>query len=288
MASEDSSPSALLAPGYRRARGLLRACHPVPAAAVTLLVTGLALSAGRSGPGCLSVTGAVLAGQLSVGWCNDAADAHRDAAVGRCAKPVVSGAVPAGTVRSAALTALALCVLLSLASGVPAAVVHLIGVGAAWAYNLGLKATPWSWLPYAAGFGSLPAFVALGLPGHPWPHWWLVAASALLGVGAHLANVLPDIDDDLRTGVRGWPQRLGPAGARLLLPVPLVSASALLSTAGPGRAHSPGVAVVLITAGAAVGGALLGRVRPRAPFLVAIAVAAVDVVLLLWRGSGLV
>ncbi|MEU8569864.1 UbiA family prenyltransferase [Streptomyces pathocidini] len=293
--------------------GLLAACHPLPSAAVTVLVTVLAASAGRSGVGCALVACAVLAGQLSVGWCNDAIDAHRDVAAGRSGKPVVAGAVTAGGVRAAALCALVLCVPLSLASGMAAGVVHLAGVAAAWAYNLGLKSTAWSWFPYAIGFGGLPAFVTLGLPGRPWPPWWVVAAAALLGVGAHLANVLPDIDDDLRHGVRGWPQRLGATRARLLLPVPLLAATGLLilpngPVAGGGTGEwragwaaglsggwaagwlggrlggwlVPGAvfaAVVAVSCGAAA----VGRSRPRVPFLVAIGVAALDVALLLAR-----
>ena len=31
------------------------------------------------------------------------------------------------------------------------------------------------------------------LPGQPWPAWWVVTAGALLGIGAHLGDVLPDI-----------------------------------------------------------------------------------------------
>ncbi|MFF3765242.1 UbiA family prenyltransferase [Streptomyces sp. NPDC001922] len=285
MASDDPSGVAAVPAPSGAVGGLLRACHPLPTAAVTLLTTALSVRAGRSGAGCALVAGAVLAGQLSVGWCNDAVDAHRDAAAGRWRKPVVSGAVSAATVRSAAVVAFVLCVPLSLASGLWATAAHLTGVGAAWTYNLRLKAGAWSWLPYAVGFGCLPAFVTLGLPGHPGPRWQLVVAAALLGVGAHLANVLPDIEDDLRAGVRGWPQRLGPAGIRLLGPVPVVAASALLVQAmpgGPGRYGALTVALATLTAG---GGALLGRVRPRAPFLATIAVAAADVVLL-FRGVG--
>ncbi|MGP3984905.1 UbiA family prenyltransferase [Streptomyces sp. KR80] len=295
MAPENPSRTLEIAPPYHWTGGMLRACHPVPTAAVTLLVTALAVGSGRSGAGCALVAGAVLAGQLSIGWCNDATDAVRDTAVGRSAKPVAAGAVSVAAVRAAAVIALALCVPLSLASGALAGTAHLVGVGAGWAYNLRLKATPWSWFPYAVGFGSLPAFISLGLPGQPWPPWWLVAAAALLGVGAHLADVLPDIDDDLRTGVRGCPQRLGPSGVRLLLAVPLVAASALLVLAGPariGQGDPSAVSVVRVIAVSviavlAAGGAWAGRVHPRAPFLTAITVAMVDVGLLLWRGSGL-
>ncbi|KIF06238.1 membrane protein, partial [Streptomyces sp. RSD-27] len=76
-------------------------------------------------------------GQLSVGWCNDRVDLRRDRAAGRRDKPLATGGVPAGAVTAAALTALALCVPLSLAAGPAAGAAHLVGVAAAWAYNQG-------------------------------------------------------------------------------------------------------------------------------------------------------
>ncbi|MGX1881545.1 UbiA family prenyltransferase [Streptomyces sp. NPDC055287] len=269
----------------RLAGGLLRACHLGPTVAVTVLMTALAAACGQDAAGSLLVAASVVTGQLSVGWSNDAVDAARDTAAGRRAKPVVAGTVGVTAVRGAALTALALCVPLSLAYGPLAGTVHLAGVAAAWAYNFGLKATALSWLPYAVGFAALPAFVSLGLEGQPWPPWWIVACAALLGVGAHLANVLPDIGDDLATGVRGWPQRLGPARVRLLLPVPLVAATALLAFARPGRVGDAGAAALAVALAVAGGSALLGRRRPRLPFLAAILIAAVDVALLLLQGA---
>jgi 4-hydroxybenzoate polyprenyltransferase len=266
----------------RRVLALLGACHPGPTVAVTLLVAGLAVASGQGLGGSLLATAAVLAGQLSIGWSNDAVDAGRDASAGRGDKPVAGGAVTVFEVRAAALVALALCVPLSLLYGPEAGAVHLVGVAAAWAYNLGLKSTVLSWLPYAVGFGSLPAFVTLGLPGRPEPVWWIVAAAALLGVGAHLANVLPDIEDDLAAGVRGGPQRLGHTAVRLLLPVPLVAATVLLAA---GRPSVPAVVAAGVVLAASLTGSWLGRVRPRLPFLTAILVAAVDVALLLWQGA---
>ena len=268
-------------------RGLARACHPGPALAVTALTTSLAATTGRSVAGCVAVAAAALAGQLSVGWCNDAVDAGRDTAAGRTGKPIVAGAVTAPAVRAAAYAALVLCGPLSLLSGILAAAVHLIGVAAAWAYDLGLKATVVSWLPYVVGFGALPAFVTLGLPGHPWPVWWAATAAALLGFGAHLANVLPDIAVDLTTGVRGWPQRLGASRVRLLVPAPLLAASLLLLLAPPGSPDAASrIAFIAASAIAAAGLALSAR-SPRAPFAAAIGVAAADVVLLLAHGTAI-
>ncbi|GAA2413609.1 UbiA family prenyltransferase [Nonomuraea africana] len=299
----------------RALRGLAGSCHPGPTAAVTVLVTVLAAAAGRDAAGCALVFAAVLTGQLSVGWCNDAADADRDAAAGRADKPIVTGAVSVVAVRHAALAALALCVPLSLASGAAAGLVHLAGVGAAWAYDLGVKASVLSWLPYAVGFGALPAFVTLGLPGGPWPAWWVVLAAASLGVGAHLANVLPDIRADLAAGVRGWPQRLGAARVSALLPLPLLAATALLAFGPYGAAAAPGwvesswfasagfasVASVWsvlawsvlgwvalgVAGGLAAGGLLAAGRWPKAPFAAAVAVAGIDVALLVANGARL-
>lgn len=270
----------------RAGRDLVLSCHPGPVVAVTALTLALAVAAGHGAGRCLLLTVAVLSGQLSVGWCNDAYDARRDTANGRRDKPVAAGTIGPGTVWAAAFGALTLCVPLSWACGALAGSVHLIAVGAAWAYNLRLKATVLSWLPYAIGFASLPALVSLSLPGHPWPAWWVVAAGALLGVGAHLADVLPDIRGDLATGVRGLPHRIGATGSRLLLPVPLVAASAVLTLGPQDRTGAAAVFVPSAAGAMAVAGLLLGRRREKAPFVAAVAVAALDVGLLVAHGGG--
>ena len=195
--------------------GLIRACHFQPTLAVVAMTTALAALAGRGAAGCVAVAFAVLAGQLSTGWSNDWFDAARDIAVGRTDKPVVSGAVSVQTVRLAACTALVAAVPLSLLSGWRAAVVHLIAIASAWAYNLGIKATIASPVPYAISFGLLPAFVTLGLPGHPWPRPAIMLATALLGVGAHFINTLADREDDARSGIVGLPQRMSARDALL-------------------------------------------------------------------------
>ncbi|MEU6411091.1 UbiA family prenyltransferase [Microbispora sp. NPDC046933] len=263
---------------------------------MTTLVTALVAVAGWGPAGTALTALAVLTGQLSVGWCNDAVDAARDAAAGRTAKPIVAGLVSARAVRVAAFAALAACVPLSLACGVVAGATHLAAVAAAWLYNLWLKGTAASWVPYAAGFGAVPVFMTTGTPGRALPvslpvalpvslpvalpAWWAVLAAALLGCAAHLANVLPDIETDVATGVRGWPQRLGPARVRVLLPLPLLAASALLVVAPPGPAGPAGWLALAGVAACAAAGLLLGRRVPVAPFAAAIGAAGIDVLLL--------
>ncbi|MFI0504385.1 UbiA family prenyltransferase [Streptomyces albogriseolus] len=268
----------------RRLPALLRCCHPEPALAVTVFVTALAVAAGHGPAGA-----AVLAGQLSVGWCNDAADAHRDTVCGRTDKPVAEGRLPARAVAVAAWTALVLCVPLSLLAGPGAAAAHLTGVAAGWGYNLRLKRTPLSPLPYAVGFASLPVFVTLGLPRPVWPAWWVVAAGALLGVGAHLVNVLPDIEDDLATGVRGLPQRLGRTVCRWLAPLVMLAAVGVVVAGPPGPAGAGGLWLAgAAGAVAATGTARAAGPRSRWPFRAAMVVAGLAVTGLLGSGTGLV
>lgn len=279
-------PSEVLPRTTHRVPALLRSCHPEPALAVTVFVTALALAAGRGVAGSAAVAAAVLAGQVSVGWCNDARDAQRDAAGGRRDKPVAAGELSPRTAAVAAGTALALCVPLSLLSGAAAGSAHLGMVAVGWAYNLSLKHTVMSPLPYAVCFGALPAFVTLGLPSPSWPAWWAVAGGALLGVGAHVVNVLPDIEDDLAAGVRGLPQRLGPASCRLLAPLVMLAAVGVLA-AGP---HGPVGAMGWIPVGTAgavavAGTAVPSDIRSRWPFRAAITVAGMAVAQLLLRGA---
>lgn len=259
------------------------ASHPGPTVAVTALVTVVAWSAGRNAAGCLLVAAAILTGHLSIGWSNDAIDATRDTSVDRKDKPIVLGLVSRHTLWIGAVVMAAACVPLSLASGLLAGLAHLVGVAAAWAYNLKLKSTPISWLPYAVAFGLLPSFVTLGTPpDHAWAPWWATAATALLGVGAHLANVVPDLADDLATGVTGWAQRFGQA-ARVLAPLPLAVATTLLVVAPEGPIGVIGWFTLAIVAG------LLAVIVAwkNAPFLVTIAVAAVSVIALVLRGDAL-
>ncbi|MEZ7154048.1 UbiA family prenyltransferase [Streptomyces althioticus] len=273
----------------RRLPALLRCCHPEPALAVTVFVTALAVAAGHGVAGAAAVGAAVLAGQLSVGWCNDAADALRDTVCGRTDKPVAEGRLSARAVATAARTALVLCVPLSLLSGAGAAAAHLTGVAAGWGYNLRLKRTPLSPLPYAVGFASLPVFVTLGLPRPVWPAWWVVATGALLGVGAHLVNVLPDIEDDLATDVRGLPQRLGRTVCRWLAPLVMLAAVGVVVAGPPGRAGAGGLCLAVVAGAVAVAGTATAAGRgSRWPFRAAMLVAGLAVARLLWSGAELV
>ena len=254
---------------------------PGPSIAITVMIVALAVTADPPGQRIALFALAALLGQFSIGWSNDAFDAGRDAAAGRTDKPIVAGAIDRSTVLVAGLLALAASTVLALLVSIPTGVIHMIMMAAGWAYNGGAKSTVWSGLTYAVGFGLIPAFAASTLPGHPLPQAWTVGAAALLGVGAHFANVLPDLAGDRATGVRGLPQRVaagpgGPLAVRLVALSLLVAASALI-VLGPGAPYPwPSLAGLGVAVALAVVGALA---QGRTPFLIAIAIAALDVVL---------
>lgn len=248
-------------PPMLRIGALLRAAHPEPSLAVTLAASALALGAGlgaRSGLVALAVG----SGQVSIGWSNDWLDRDRDRASERADKPVARDEVGARTVLAAALVALGVCVVASLGLGVAAGVTHLVGVAAGWLYNAHAKHTWWSVAPWAVAFGLLPAVVTLAEPLAQPPAWWLVVAGALLGSGAHLANAIPDLDDDRRTGVTGLPHRLGRRRS-LATTVVLVAFGILVVVIGPGL-RPAGIALGAVAAallGAVVVAGLRGRDR---------------------------
>lgn len=264
-------------PTGRSLAALLTAAHIGPALAVTV-VAGVLAAAADLGPGtAVVVTAAVLAGQLTIGWGNDLLDAGRDRTVGRTDKPLADGRLSPRFVTGWLAGAAVACLALSLAAGWRSAAVHLLlCVASGHAYNLGMKATALSWVPYALAFGSLPAVVTLAGSSPAAPAWWIVGAAASLGVAAHFLNTLPDFADDARTGVRGLPHRVGATATRVVATVLLVGASAV-AVLGPAGNPSWGW-LVLVAVGCLAAVALLGR--GRAPFVAAVAIALVDVVVL--------
>ena len=272
---------------------LLFSTHPGPSAAVTVVTIVLGIAVGLD-PWRVALLGlAMLFDQFSVGLCNDWIDAERDAAVGRRDKPVARGWISASAVRNAAFVAAALAIILTVPLGWLAALTHLVFLVSAWAYNLGLKRTPASVLPYVVSFGLLPAIVTLARPEPAGAANWAILLGALLGVAAHFANVLPDLDDDAATGVRGLPHRMGRRASGIATYLVLATASAIafagLGGIGSGGAGWLQLVGLILTLGIAAVGILLVLMRPpsRLLFRLIIAAALVDVALLATAGDRL-
>ncbi|MCP2193537.1 4-hydroxybenzoate polyprenyltransferase [Williamsia deligens] len=250
-----------------RTRALMRAGHPEPGLAVTGLTVALAAFAGLPAHRIAVLAVAVLSGQLLVGWTNDLIDVATDREAGRDEKPLVGGTLRVRAVGSAVAVGGVVCAVFSLLCGPAAAAVHLLGVVAALLYNVGLKATVVSWVPYLVAFGSLP--VAVGLTDRPTelPPVWVVVVAGLLGVGAHLLNVYPDLEADAVTDVRGLPQRLGRRGIPVATTVVMTAATAV-AVVGAGMHLWHWIALAVVVA--------VSTLCRRAPLAVTVAIAAVD------------
>jgi 4-hydroxybenzoate polyprenyltransferase len=272
----------------RQAGALARAAHPVPGLAVTAVAVLLGVAVGLEWWRIVVLGLAILLDQISVGLSNDAIDAHRDREAGRDDKPVARGDIGVRVVYLTAIATALLALVVTLPLGVLALAAHAIALGSAWLYNLIAKRTPLSVLPYVVSFGLLPAIATLAAAHPVWPQWWAMTAGALLGIAAHVTNVLPDLDADRRTGVRGLPHRLGPRPSLVLAWASLVLA-ALAVAVGSGftlvALAGLGVSVALAVAGVAIA---WRRGAGRWLFLLVIVAALVDVVLLVLAGHRIV
>ena len=204
----------------------LRAAHFGPTIIVTTASFLLALSQ-YSLIDSLRVAIAIFAGQLVVGWSNDFIDAPLDIAAERTKKPIVSKEINPEQLKKSIVFALVAALLLSLFSplGLTGTLIHFLGILSATLYNLKLKPTILSPLPYIVSFGALPW--AIYLPTENQPPLWLFIDFMLIAVAFHFFNVLKDFQWDIKQGIMGLPQRLG-QNVSLIISILLVGSAVLV------------------------------------------------------------
>ena len=247
-------------------RALWRSTHPGP----TLVVTGLALALGVAvglEPWRLALlTLSVFAGQVSIGLSNDVIDVARDRAVGRADKPIARGEVSERLAWACALGAVAAALVLAAPLGFGMLTAHAVFLASAWAYNAGLKATVFSIVPFLVSFGIFPSLATLALPDPRVTAGWGWIAGAALGAAVHLTNVLPDLEDDERTGVRGLPHRIGARASAVIAALGIVvgAVAVLIGSSGGDLAEVSLLGWVFFAAvvAAAVATVVLALVRP--------------------------
>ena len=206
---------------------LLRASHIGPTAAVTFISFLLATSLWWEGPAFVIAFGIFL-GQLLVGWSNDLNDYPDDLKHNRTVKPLVSGEITSKQL----LRAIKICAPFTLIFnlfgplGIKGGLLYLFGVGMGVAYNFYFKSTLFSPLPYALAFAALVSSIVISTDRTP--PIWLITCGALLGVAAHFANVLKDLDQDLESKIKGLPQRLGKKVSRIICASLLIGTTLIL------------------------------------------------------------
>jgi len=153
--------------------------------------------------------------QFSIGAVNDLHDAPRDA--GKPGKPIASGELTALVAMAIAGLAAAVGVLLAAAVGVPVGLA-LIVLGIGYGYDLALKGTVLSWLPFAVGIPILPVYGWLVGGGTLPPAFVVILPVAFLaGAVLSIANADADAERDAAAGLDSLAIRLGPIVAPLVV-----------------------------------------------------------------------
>ncbi|MEO6797306.1 MAG: UbiA family prenyltransferase [Candidatus Dormibacter sp.] len=169
----------------------------------------------------------VLMTQFSISAMNDWADRDRDAVAHRW-RPVPLGRIAPRVAMGLALFFALLAVPGALAFGPVSLTVVLLGVGFGWAYDLILKATPLSFIPFALAFPLLAVWVGL-ISGEP-PSRLLVffIAGSPLAIAIHVADSLPDEAADTAAGLRPLAIVLGQTRAIWVMQAMLVLGSLVM------------------------------------------------------------
>jgi len=158
------------------------------------------------------IAGTVLMSQLSISSLNDWADRQSDAAAGRW-RPVAMGRIPPNAALGLAVLFAVFSLLGALALGTTATVVVFLGLVTGWAYDLWLKPTPLSFIPFAIAFPLLVIWVGI-VGGRSLPALLLFfLVGAPLATAIHLADALPDRASDAATRLRTLAVTLGAARA---------------------------------------------------------------------------
>jgi len=177
-----------------------------------LTSVALLLLAHRGYPGTLFLIralGVVLLSQIIVGTLNEYVDKDRDA-VAQPGKPIPSGIVAPGVALTLAIVSSLCLIPLAASFGLWPLLVAIVFTGAGVSYDLWLKATLFSAVPYVVAFLCLTSWIWM-VAGRLTPSLisiYPVGVAAL--VAAHLANALPDISADAAVGEHGLAVALGP------------------------------------------------------------------------------
>jgi 4-hydroxybenzoate polyprenyltransferase len=198
--------------------------------------------------------------QAGIGATNDAVDAPTDRGL-KAGKPIPAGLVSGSEARLIAVVAFVLGLVLAAPSGPAVVGLAVVVIGIGLAYDLRLKGTAWSWLPFAVGVPLLPVYGWLGVAG-TLARFFAVLVPTAVAAGAALAiaNALVDHERDRAAGVASVVTRLGAerAWAVHIGLLALVGVAAILSAWLLGAA-GPGLALIAVLAAVPLAAALIGR-----------------------------
>ena len=147
--------------------------------------------------------------QLGIGAVNDLVDAPRDAGR-KPGKPIPAGLVSRSVARLIAVAAFGLGLVLAAWVGPLVAGLAVVVIAIGLVYDLVMKGTAWSWLPFAVGIPVLPVFGWVGATGGLDPMFTvLVPAAVAAGAALAISNSLVDVERDREAGASSVALALG-------------------------------------------------------------------------------
>lgn len=217
-------------------RSLLFMAHPGPSVLVTAVLVAIAGLAGHAVPDAvlsLQLIGAMLPVQFCIGVINDVADLSADM-VSKPHKPLTRGVIARSTATGVGIVLGAIG--LAIAATVNWATLGLdaLALGAGLSYDLGLRRTHLSWVPWWGGMAVLPLEGYASVGSIPARLYAVIPLAGLIAIGLHFANALPDIDGDRIAGRYSLPVLAGADRSRWAGPSFLAAAGVLaVAAAGP-------------------------------------------------------
>ncbi len=190
-----------------------RMLHPVPSLMTVLAAGAFVLLAARGLPPLGRLLHLLLietAMQFSISAFNDYFDREVDR--GRPDKPVASGFISPRVAFAVGAAFAVTAIVSAMPLGFWVTTLTIIGLGGGLLYDAGLKYTAFSWLPFCIAFPTLPLWAWAGANSGaslPPQLLWVVPVGAVLVLGIHLADTIPDLAADTQVGVRGIAHRLG-------------------------------------------------------------------------------
>jgi 4-hydroxybenzoate polyprenyltransferase len=244
----------------RRLGGFVRLVHPFPSLLDAAITGIIAAIAGGSPADCVRLAIAMFCLQAAIGTVNDIVDSAADEGR-KLGKPIPAGTVAPSAARLVAAVALLVGLILSALSGPAVLAIALLGTAIGFSYDLWLRGTQWSWLPFALGIPLLPVYAWLGGSGGlPAAFLILLPMGFLAGAALAYANALADLERDRSAGTRTVATALGRegtwrTGAALQVVVIVIAVTMIAVSGGDVRA----LIAALVAAGLIGAGLALGR-----------------------------
>lgn len=265
-------PLARRAPPSPSGARAFRIIHPFPTLLNVAAVAGLAFVAADGAPDASLLARMMLfmlLAQSAIGIVNDICDRDLDAAA-KPWKPIAAGAITTRTATVAAAAAIAGATALAATFGAAGVGLAMLGLACGLAYDVRLKRSALSALPFMVAIPVLPLWVWVAVDAWDDALWWLLSLGPLVGLALHLVNTIPDIEDDARYGVRGLAHRLGRAGAMRVAWASFAAALALSAAIAPVvsydmRLYVPAVAFGLWCLVVAAAATITRRDAPASP-----------------------